>query len=772
MVVQHNLTAMNSNRMLGVTTSTQAKTTEKLSSGYKINRAADDAAGLAISEKMRKQIRGLTQATANAQDGISAVQTAEGALTEVHDMLQRMNELAVKSSNGTQSESDRASIQAEIDQLVTEIDRVAETTKFNETYLLKGDRNVAKGYSYSYRAVKANKAAGATMDQDKATNLTAKITFNSSTADDAKPANAADQNAVAKALRDQGITITAKQNDNKDGATYSVTLNGSAANIYKINTINDVGGNDGKATKGTGDSKEVDFAVAGKDTAKFEIVDLQGNKIADIEIAGGIGADVAAESAKVITATKVEAAENKGDVKQFYDANGNVISENALGNYFSKLSSLGDGEKVLYDSTGKELKTDADVNAVKDKNEAVYTALKGTADKGTAAANTITAVKSLPAGAKTKEEYTFNGGVWKVTVASTEGGGRKVGDIIKPEDIDIEGTVEPGNIITVGVDAAKKSSEAAFKEGTTAVYKADGTKITTAENLKTALDAGDELYTAEARKIKGTPTLAKGNIATLVEGAALAAGKYVYSTDKWILDGETEDLTNVVKEAIKELKDGATPDNDDTFEIEIDTNVAKAVKDTNYTYTATYPSLAGKEVAPLAGKQLYDAVGNALDGVTNKTISMAIAAEEVASNQNLTGALSLNLHVGADATKNNQIDLKINAMSAKGLGINGIRVDGRTDSNALKSIETIKEALQKVSAQRSDLGAVQNRLEHTINNLGNVVENTTSAESAIRDTDMATTMVQFSNNNILAQAGTSMLAQANQSNQSVLSLLQ
>jgi flagellin len=139
MVVQHNITAMNSNRMLGITTGAQAKSTEKLSSGYKINRAADDAAGLSISEKMRKQIRGLTQASTNAQDGISAVQTAEGALTEVHDMLQRMNELAVKAANGTMSSSDKADVQNEIKQLSSEIDRVATTTKFNETYLLNGN---------------------------------------------------------------------------------------------------------------------------------------------------------------------------------------------------------------------------------------------------------------------------------------------------------------------------------------------------------------------------------------------------------------------------------------------------------------------------------------------------------------------------------------------------------------------------------------------------------------------------------------------------------
>ena len=138
MVVQHNLTAMNSNRMLGITTSQQAKSSEKLASGYKINRAADDAAGLSISEKMRRQIRGLTQASSNAQDGISMVQTAEGALGEVHDMLQRMNELAVKSSNETLTSVDRNYIQSEVDALTSEIDRVSDTTTFNEQYLLKG----------------------------------------------------------------------------------------------------------------------------------------------------------------------------------------------------------------------------------------------------------------------------------------------------------------------------------------------------------------------------------------------------------------------------------------------------------------------------------------------------------------------------------------------------------------------------------------------------------------------------------------------------------
>ena len=152
MIVQHNITAMNANRMLGMTTNSLSKSTEKLSSGYRINRAADDAAGLTISEKMRKQIRGLDQASTNAEDGVSAVQTAEGALTEVHSMLQRMNELAVQASNGTNSQDDRKAIQDEISQLTTEIDRVAETTKFNETYLLKGEDNTKNVYMKGHDA--------------------------------------------------------------------------------------------------------------------------------------------------------------------------------------------------------------------------------------------------------------------------------------------------------------------------------------------------------------------------------------------------------------------------------------------------------------------------------------------------------------------------------------------------------------------------------------------------------------------------------------------
>ena len=178
MVVQHNMSALNSNRMLGVTAGSISKTTEKLSSGYKINRAADDAAGLSISEKMRRQIRGLSQASLNAQDGISCVQTAEGALAEVEEMLQRMNELAVKAENGTLATEDREAIDAEVQQLISEIDRVASTTTFNEQNLLDGsfsDRALqvgAESKQHIDMKIEAMNAGALSINETKATTVT------------------------------------------------------------------------------------------------------------------------------------------------------------------------------------------------------------------------------------------------------------------------------------------------------------------------------------------------------------------------------------------------------------------------------------------------------------------------------------------------------------------------------------------------------------------------------------------------------------------------
>ena len=538
MVVQHNLTAMNSNRMLGLTTKTQAKSTEKLSSGYKINRAADDAAGLSISEKMRKQIRGLTQASANAQDGISAVQTAEGALNEVQDMLQRMNELAVKAANGTMSESDRSYIQNEVDQLVTEIDRVSETTKFNETYLLKGDSTADKAKTYAYA--------------DK-------------------------EYTAAKTLYDATGTEVAKGTLLDKNATYYT--NRTAAGV-------------------PGEVLDHDDADNGL----------------------------------------LEATEVKFD-KAVYarDSEGNVT-------YIAAGKSVAVGTTVYGTAT----------NAAKEANGYEI----GTGD-------TIDGVKNA---------YTAGTGITTTGLKDATNGD------IKLEVVSAKSSI---NLYTIAGDQE--------------------TVIAAGESFKVA-DAGN-LF--KAVQYTGANPIAADDF-----------GKY--ANDKQLTDANGN---------------------------EVAANGLYSYFDEQGTYKGG----------------LYKA-----DGSEANAADIALMVEETTKE---TGALELSLHVGADATANNQISLKIDAMSASSLGINGLKVDGKDDTNALNAVETIKASIQMVSEQRSALGAIQNRLEHTISNLDNVVENTTSAESQIRDTDMATEMVKYSNNNILAQAGQAMLAQANQSNQGVLSLL-
>ena len=278
MAVQHNMQAANANRMLGITSGAQAKSTEKLSSGYKINRAADDAAGLTISEKMRKQIRGLDKASSNAQDGVSSVQTAEGALTEVNSMLQRMNELPVQAANGTNSQDDRSAIQDEVNQLTTEIDRVSETTKFNEIYLLKGD---AKGATTT-NTIAAHDAglAGKLVDNGNGTStFTAdalavgdKVTIAGTEYKIAASSNKASYDAT-------DYTATDKDKVSKDGVTYTYD---DATTSWK-----DADGNTANITVGVGDtyirngvSKTLvtkDFTPSTTDEIKTEI-----NKAANI----------------------------------------------------------------------------------------------------------------------------------------------------------------------------------------------------------------------------------------------------------------------------------------------------------------------------------------------------------------------------------------------------------------------------------------------------------------------------------------------------------
>ncbi len=621
MVVQHNLSAMNANRMLNVTTSAQSKSTEKLSSGYKINRAADDAAGLSISEKMRKQIRGLDQAVSNAQDGISSVQTAEGALTEVHSMLQRMNELAVQASNGTNSSNDRQSIQDEIDQLTTEIDRVAETTKFNETYLLKG------GVDGKTKTTAVN-AHDAGLAGKLAESVNGKTTF---TADDLK---------IGDTVKIGGKDY--KIGDVKSKDSYATIANAgalvlSAGDSIKSGGVTSTLTNDlAIADVGTTATK-----IAAKTLAVGDTITSSDGTVYEYHAAGttnttagfykaGDWADTAAAAAKVHTIVS-------GDTFKSGDTSYKIVDE------------LADGEKSVLNYTNTQAAT-----------------INGTAlvagDSVTKSGKTVTAIGAgfTPTDfSDIKKDIQGQAAAVDVTISSVKGSGTKTYTIVENSD---EEDVAANKLTRENIIAKIKEGDQ-VTVGTTK-YTAAGVDASE-DNTITLQDA----YSKMADELKAASSIGADTAAT-----------------------------------IKNNGDG-------TFEI-------------------TQGTVDVKE------------------------------------------SLSFNLHVGADADMTNKIGVTIDAMNSASLGVKGINVTDDSGIAGTYAVDAIADAISKVSSQRSALGAVQNRLEHTTSNLNNVVENTTSAESSIRDTDMAEEMVTYSKNNILAQAGQSMLAQANQSNQGVLSLLQ
>ena len=649
MVVQHNLTAINANRMLGITQGTLSNSTEKLSSGYKINRAADDAAGLSISEKMRKQIRGLTKASSNAEDGISAVQTAEGALQEVTDMLQRMNELAVQASNGTNSTTDRQSIQDEIDQLTTEIDRVSETTKFNETYLLKGN---AEGTS-SNRAVNAHDAGlnGKLVDNGDGT-----ATF-----------------TLEKALKD-GDNVTIAGQEYTLGSTTASADGYGKLDVLKAKTVN------------VGDSVTyTDNTTNKKVTAT--LVDKAANEAATYQDGNKIKID---------------------GTEYTIDANGTDLSQ-------SKLSAA-DAVQLV----GK---------ALQDGKEATITSINAATGIYGAGAVDIQIVSSLA-----------------------------TGDSKEISSLSVNGANGAGTVATAS-DLAKKAKPAGadLAAGDTVTIKGKSTTATTNDpvNMKTIKDVVKQLKATDAVKI-GNQTL------TIADKTDVNAGQYTVDDVLALLnDKDDVEITATTADAQSAML------------------AAGLTAGTKYTAVETKVMSGDENVISVkdAYSKMADELAKASSIGTDKDCEATVKSNNSGSftitkgTAEVKDSLSFSLHVGADADMTNKITVNLDSMSAAGLGVKGINVNDATGVSATYAVDSIEDAIKKVSAQRSALGAVQNRLEHTIKNLDNVVENTTAAESQIRDTDMATEMVKYSNSNILAQAGQSMLAQSNQSNQGVLSLL-
>ena len=644
MVVQHNLTAINANRMLGITQGTLSSSTEKLSSGYKINRAADDAAGLSISEKMRKQIRGLTKASSNAEDGISAVQTAEGALQEVTDMLQRMNELAVQASNGTNSTTERQSIQDEIEQLTTEIDRVAETTKFNETYLLKGN---ADGTSSS-QLVNAHDAglAGKLVDNGK----TAKFTVDSKLNEGDKVTIAGAEYTIGtdgagKSGTDGYKKLAADNTAVKAGDSITDKSKSITYTIVDKAGISDVDANAGGALKLT----------SGK--SAFTVTHEDGSKVTyDVDDAGGAG--------------KISAKDAEDLIKQELAAGSKVtMTKDAIGNgcnieVVNALTTTGANQEIS--SYNTSLITQAGVK-------------QSTVDNLAKAANFTNGVTDMAEG----DSVTISG---KTTtyLKSDPAAASDISDIISKLD--------DGAKVSISRDAG------------------NGTKNAVTYTVGKTTDAVNNVYTVAdlADLIKHGDDVAIATSATDYDAINEAAAKGItIATDGTTLTNLYTTVGNVKSE-----------DSDVISKADALQKIADEL-----------------QKASSIGTDTAATVVNNNDG----TFEINKGSVEVKDK------LNFSLHVGADADMTNKITVNLESMSAAGLGIKGINVNDETGMSATYAVDSIEDAIKKVSSQRSALGAVQNRLEHTIKNLDNVVENTTSAESQIRDTDMATEMVKYSN---------------------------
>lgn len=641
-IVAHNLLAMNAQRMYGINTKDQKKSTEKLSSGYKINRAADDAAGLSISEKMRKQIRGLTQAAQNAQDGISMVQVADGALEEVHDMLQRGNELAIKAANGTLSVSDRSDINQEIQQLKEAIDQVAANTKFNETYLFP---------SYGLHPAQAYVVTSNSYELEFDNDGVSKVIHSSQTPGSGSLSAINTGNALADKIAGEYVPNAVSQI------------------LGKFSSLNN----------------KITATYAGDDANKLKMA-------LDIKYIDGAGGKLAYVTGSFYTNDQTLASLSMAVDSADYSA------DDVKNNNTKKLGEL----------------------------------------ESTIAHEMMHAVMDA------------------ATPAGMYGSG--------------------------GAEDFPKW----FKEGTAQLT---GGGFTTGWNdyLVNAVNrncSDDELsallkrYTVQDR-VYGHGYLAAAYMGALINGdVSNVTADGIASGMNALFSGLIADPLKSLKEVVDNLLSGAGKTLDGLIN-DINNGTADGVAFVRNLIKAANGGAGSVIASGGLSAKAADVIG---DSVTSSVISIdpgKIKTDE--ENEFGPNANMLSIQAGADNLKSNRITMKLFRMSSADLGLKDVgnsnkdndeQADALSMEGARSAIDSFSDAIKLVSGVRSYYGAMQNRMEHTIKNLDNVVENTTAAESLIRDTDMAGEMVKYSKNNILLQAGQSMLAQANQANQGTLSLLQ
>jgi len=677
MIINHNLMAMNTHRQLSLNNLASQKSIEKLSSGYRINRAGDDAAGLAISEKMRAQIRGLNQASRNAQDAISLIQTAEGALNETHAILQRMRELAVQAANDTNVDVDRAEIQKEINQLTSEINRIGNTTEFNTKKLLDGGGSKATEVSVTTTTAggpKGNISAVETLNASKTGKAETRITYSDGGGNTRTLIIRAKN--VGTELNGWSFTFQDGTNSvSKAGTNVTITANLATATASDIeNLIN----NSGLVTQ------EVDV----------ELIDANG-----AQVGGGLNGATNLDGKTTAGMTGGEASATRGvyafDVTQAFVSAGDQITiriarDGVIGGYQEyTLTAVQGAAGANQFSIGPSasVRYDAETQAINIKN-------------ALAAAAAVSAVYDVSVNG-TKVVLTEKAGkesgisVEKISVSSTAKQGVMTYTHTSQRIIQAGGKFTIDGVDIRVVDGSGADDAADIAAGKAILYEATDNETTQMNKLAAAINSNAQLspkYSASAA----------GGVLTLTQNSGF----------------ESMEPASIV------LWDKAGSGFEAKFQIGANSVQSMTIQ------IGDMRSLALGVSGKTAGGSVVAANGQIAYLTSSKTVT--------------------------DGTTNTVVEYSL---------------DVSTHEKATAAISVINDAIEKVSAQRSQLGAFQNRLEHTIKNLGTSAENLQAAESRIRDLDMAAEMMNFTKNNILQQAATAMLAQANQAPQTVLQLL-
>lgn len=717
MVVAHNLLAINANRQLSITSGVLANSTQKLSSGYRINRAADDAAGLSISEKMRKQIRGLTRAAENAQDGISMLQTADGALNEVHDMLQRMNELAIQAANGINSAVDRKFIQDEINEIKAEIDRVAVTTKFNEIYLLDGhlgdparEGKTAEEYENYMKEKDAERekqiaekaAAGQALTLNEMNQLSGlKIVYT----DLSEPEN----------LIDEQVTLTGIDVD-------------ATTNVVTTQTP-------------TGNPTEPGYTQL-KTALEKQIVPQAVQRLIDTfpqtfgylsQSSIGIGLRLAFESGNTLASVTS-------------GLEGTLQNMTMTYKLFVNMTSL------KYDSNGKLTSQSREELENTIIHEMMHAMMFETLTNGMFG-------YEPSIGAMDEDQYSFPDWFVEGMAQTAAGACYNYGGHDWVAGLDLTGIPSIGKIQSVVKDSqnkiGSKTEKSQYGTGYLACaylgYLANRQGAISEAGIANGLDIllNDIKSGTSLDQAIRNHTGYNGITGFQDDFGDAASAQFIQSLLAQVANGAGG------------LVSGNFLDNDLLPDRDLQLHLFK-LNTTNDTVTNAYPT--GYDV--MAG-------GNAIGGGTpgpNDPTTGGNTGGGTGIDIDKTYYQKMNLHIGAESSRDNKLTVFIEGMGTEQICVH--EVDVTTEISATRSIDMVAFGIQQVSTQRSLLGAYQNRLEHTIKNLDNVVENTQASESQIRDTDMAEEMVRYTSRQILQEAGNAMLAQANHSKEGVLQLLQ